>query len=178
MQVADGKDRTGDAVTPPAGEREHVAFLRRFEIDHLVGDDAQAQRAVGAAKVVAQEAAEITPVEIARDESTRRAVPNVADDLGHRCLRDLGCEPAYEMIGLVGVGAHVRGAHVEKVDGVLGRVGGAARKPGRTLAQEHRDIRHGPQYLECGHGAAKIRRRRWQGGALVRHRSSARHSNP
>ena len=68
MQVADGKDRTGDAVTPPAGEREHVAFLRRFEIDHLVGDDAQAQRAVGAAKVVAQEAAEITPVEIARDE--------------------------------------------------------------------------------------------------------------
>ena len=67
---------------------------------------------------------------------------------------------------------------LKKVDGVLGRVGGAARKPGRTLAQEDRDIRHGPQHLECGHGAAESGADDGKGETLCDIGSSARHSNP
>ena len=113
---------TSAATAPPEFEADGHARRRRRGRDGRVAQDRQG--------VAACEGAEVAAIEAARDEA--EAV-RVGRDLA---LRD---QPAPEMIGIVGEAAHIGGAHVEEMAGIVGRIGEAATEIGAPLDDRDRD---------------------------------------
>src|SRR4051812_8570273 len=105
-------------MRPPAGKQQLEATARMApERYHLVGDDAQARRAVLTTELGLNKRRQVTTVDGPRHKLTRCRMV----DMGLRQIV-LGRHPLRKVIGAVSEGAHIARTHVEQVDRVLRRV--------------------------------------------------------
>ena len=130
-KVAERQDGGIHPVRPPARGLEQQAVLERAKRRRLVGNQVQVATTAQPRDRVLEKMLDVGAIDLAAHEGAGEAA--LARGLPLR-LRQR-CQPAHEMIGLVGERAHVLDAHVQQMARVRGRIGSALAQSRRTLDQ-------------------------------------------
>ena len=139
-EIADGEDDAVDLQALATGADERVAVSEGCDVDHLVGEEAEAGLAGGLAHRAAEDGAQIEAVEAARGED---AGGGVVQALQRLTARGAARDPVLEMERPVVQRAHIGGADVEQVVVILGRVGDPAAEGGGRARRAGRAARAG-----------------------------------
>ena len=153
------------AVGPPARGLEQQTVFDRAKRRRFVGHQVQVSTTAKPRDRVLQQMLDIGAIDLAAHEGAGEATLACGLLLCFWQRR----EPAHEMVGLVGEGAHVLDAHVQQMARVSGRIGSALAQP-RCPFDEIDPIvpAAAPQQMQSDEHAAEARPRSRRSGRHCR----------
>ena len=164
-KIAERQDGGIHPVGAPARGLEQQAVFERAKRRRLVGNQVQVATTPQPRDRVLEEMLDIGAIDLAAHEGAGEATLARGLPL---CLRER-CQPAHEMVGLVGERAHVLDAHVQQMARVCGRIGSALAQPRRTLDEVDPIVpAAAPQQMQGHEHAAEARPRSRRSGSRCR----------